>query len=112
MSADPQVNLANQYADLRSTGKTDDLMKMVTDDIKISSVRDGTYQGKTRVQEYFETIKPKSTDVWEKARRTKDDRVVISGKSVFMYMTWDATAYFNFDTEQIKSINIKLGRPD
>lgn len=60
-----RVELAQRYMSARLAGRTEEVLKLVSDDVRLESSRDGKVEGREEFRKYLTKVKP--TGIWRAA---------------------------------------------
>jgi len=100
-----RVAIVSKYMEHRQAQRNDEVLKLVADNVKLISARDGTFDGKAAFLEYLSKTEP--TGTWEDPH---DDGATISvpGKVKVALINWSIRATFTFNSNDlIEKIEIK-----
>lgn len=80
----------------RLAGRTDDVMRLVTNDVLLESSRDGSVAGKEQFRKYLGRVKP--TGTWKRAtwNRTVGKAEILGNVRILM-VNVGVIAHFGFD---------------
>lgn len=100
------LKVAENYISARIARQNDEVLKLVSNDVKLVSARDGTYEGKVNFREYLDKVKP--TGSWKPATWNESlGKAEVLGTVRFLMINVGVLARFGFDTSgKIKEIHV------
>ena len=91
-----RVQTAERYMAARLAGQTDEVLRLVTDDVELESSRDGKVAGKDRFKGYLTRVKP--TGTWKRATwNTAMGKAEILGNVKILMVNVGVIAHFGFN---------------
>lgn len=91
-----RVRAAERYMKARLAGQNDDVLRLVTDDIILTSSRDGVVEGKSKFADYISKVKP--TGQWRKAHWNGSiGKAEVAGTVRILMVSVPVVAHFGFD---------------
>lgn len=92
------VLAADRYITARLAGSTDELMRMVSSDVTLTSGRDGKYQGRAAFGDYLRKVAP--TGRWERASwNAPMCRAEVRGLVKIVFVPVPVIAHFALDNK-------------
>lgn len=91
-----RVEMAERYMTARLAGRTDDVLRLVTNDVLLESSRDGRFAGKEQFRKYLGRVKP--TGRWKSATWNRAmGKAEILGNVRILMVNIGVIAHFGFD---------------
>lgn len=91
-----RIQTAESYMAARLAGRTDDVLRLVADDVLLESSRDGKVSGKEHFRNYLGRVKP--TGTWKKATWNRSiGKAEVLGNVKILMVNIGVIAHFGFD---------------
>lgn len=90
------LRIANRYINARMSGRNADVLRLVADDVRLTSSRDGVVHGKKGFADYLERVK--ASGKWNLARwDAANKRAEVRGLVRIVFVNVNVVAHFGFD---------------
>lgn len=91
-----RVQTADRYMAARLAGRTDEVLRLVTNDVQLESSRDGKITGKDSFKQYLARVKP--TGMWKRATWNRAmGKAEVLGNVKILMVNVGVIAHFGFD---------------
>lgn len=105
-----RIQSAQNYMEARLSGRNEQVLRLVSDDVTLVSSRDGKYVGKNSLKSYISNVKPSgrwSKPTWNRSLNMAE----VKGHVKILMITIPVIAQFSFDRRgKISTINVGTRR--